>query len=271
MDEPLISVVIPMFNSERTIEAALVSVKSQTWDGRFEIFVVDDGSTDGSRTVVENYIRENPGENIHLIIQENAGVSAARNAGLRSATGDYIALLDADDLWYPEKTEIQMLFLKNNPGIDFLGCRVRGHTLRYPYSANQNGYSVISFRKLMFRNEIRTCTVLFKRNIIERCGFFDDGQRHGEDLNYWLRISEHFNMAILDEELVSAGGGKRSFGVSGLSADLSAMERGFQKNLAEMRVAERITLLEFNAYFLFYKGKYLVRIARSFILKKLKK
>ena len=93
-----ISVVIPLYNKELEVERALRSVLSQSLMPG-EIIVVDDGSTDGSRAIVERVMSENIGVNIRLIVQENAGVSAARNRGIQEAKGDYVALLDADDFW----------------------------------------------------------------------------------------------------------------------------------------------------------------------------
>lgn len=264
----MISVIIPLYNGEQSIEKALVSVKNQTWKGDFEIIVVNDGSTDESRSIIENYINKNPDQNIALINQENGGVSKARNAAMKTATGDYIALLDSDDEWYPKKTERQIsVFESGDLEVDFLGSRRKNHEILYPYKADKNKLALISFRRLMFRNETQPSTVIFKRKILENTGYFDGEQKYAEDLNYWLKISENNKMYILDEELVLAGDGKRTFGVAGLSANLKEMEKGFQKNLREMLLSKRITGLEYSLYFIFYKLKYMVRISRNEYLK----
>lgn len=117
-----VSVVIPMYNSEKTIEQVLGSVISQTAISEIaEIIVVDDGSTDSSALLVEEFIRTHPTSSILLIRQPNGGVSSARNHGIRIAKGEYIALLDSDDLWMPQKIERQLQILNNNPEIVFLG------------------------------------------------------------------------------------------------------------------------------------------------------
>lgn len=263
---PLISVIIPVFNAESSIERALDSVKNQTWEGDFEIIAVNDGSTDRSATVIENYMAKHPEMNVKLISQANGGVSKARNAALKIAKGDYIALLDADDEWLPEKTRKQMEYLdSSNYDIDFLAT-ARNNRILFPYTV-KNNLAEITFRKLLIRNEAQTPTVIFKRKILQNTGYFDDQQRYAEDLHYWLRISLKNRMYILGESLVFAGRGKRTFGVSGLSANLPEMEKGFQKNLREMYMMKRLNGVEFVGYYLFYKFKYIVRLLRDRFLK----
>ncbi len=109
-DELKISVIIPVFNNEGTIAETLESVFAQRFDGRFEVIVVNDGSTDGTRAVLEKY-----GDRIRVIDQENRGISAARNAGIRTAVGEYIALLDADDTWTEDKLAQTVPVLDENP------------------------------------------------------------------------------------------------------------------------------------------------------------
>lgn len=257
-----------MYNAENVILNALNSVKNQTFpQEEFEIIVVNDGSTDKSQEVVENFIQNNSDLQFQLLNQENGGVSKARNTGLKIAKGDFIALLDSDDEWYPMKTENQMSILENKDfNIDFLSCRRKNHQILYPYKIDDRNLVKVSFRQLMLRNEIQPSTVIFKRKVLENSGNFDNEQRYAEDLNFWLKVSEYHKMAIINEELVVAGSGKRTFGVLGLSANLEAMEKGFQKNLKEVLNQERINFIEYVGYFLFYKMKYMVRIGRNIML-----
>lgn len=263
----MISVIIPLFNAENSIGKALVSIANQTWKGDFEIIIVNDGSTDNSKSVVENYIQNNPSSSILIINQENGGVSNSRNTALKIATGDYIAFLDADDEWYPQKTERQIEIFENNKiDIDFLSCRRKFHKILFPYRSNKDQLASISFRKLMFRNEVHPSTVIFNREILENTGYFDCDQRYAEDVNYWLKISKRNKMYILNEELIVAGDGKRTFGKSGLSANLPEMEKGFQKNLSEMLKLKRINTIDYGVYFIFYKLKFILRISRNLLL-----
>lgn len=105
-----VSVVIPVFNNEATIATALESVFAQCFDGRLEVIVVNDGSTDGTRAVLTKF-----GDRIRVIDQENAGVAAARNAGITAAAEEYIALLDADDTWTEDKLAKTVAVLEQNP------------------------------------------------------------------------------------------------------------------------------------------------------------
>lgn len=127
-----------MYNAENVIINALDSVKNQTFpQERFEIIVVNDGSTDKSREVVESYIQNNSDLKIQLINKENGGVSTARNAGLKIAEGNFIALLDSDDEWYPQKIEHQMRYLSNgNLNVDFITSGYFDENQRYSEDAN---------------------------------------------------------------------------------------------------------------------------------------
>ncbi|WP_326982506.1 glycosyltransferase family 2 protein [Chryseobacterium sp. MYb264] len=264
----MVSVIIPIYNAEKTVVNALNSIKAQTIGiENFEIIIINDGSTDTSKIIVENYQKENPKMNIKLVEQVNGGVSKARNTGLKIAKGDYMALLDADDEWLPEKIEKQLKYLlDDNLKIDFLATRRNNNEILFPYKII-NHLAEITFEKLLIRNEAQPSTVLFKRKILENTGFFNDDQRYAEDLNYWMKISENNTMYILDESLLIADGGKRTFGVSGLSANLSAMEKGFQRNIKEMYAAKRIHLTKYIFLKLFYKAKYVLLLSRTFYYK----
>lgn len=258
-----ISVIIPMFNAEATICRALESVKNQKYGGSFEILVVNDGSTDQSAAVVEAYRAQNPQMNIVLIQQQNQGVSAARNTAMKVATGDYLALLDADDEWLPAKTAKQMAFLENED-IDFITSLWNDERIVFPYSIDkQRGLVEINLKKLLLKITGQTSTAIFKRKILSNTGCFDPAQRYAEDANFWMRISAHNKMYLLPESLVLAGSGKKSFGVSGLSADLVEMEKGIQKNIREMYQDRRINFMEYQIYFVFSKLKYWIRPLRA--------
>ena len=111
VDLPLVSVVIPAYNCERYLGRAIRSVLAQTYP-RIECIVVDDGSTDGTAEVIDRF-----GSAVRAIRQENGGAAAARNAGIRTATGRYIAFLDADDYWLRNKLELQIHILEKNPDL----------------------------------------------------------------------------------------------------------------------------------------------------------
>lgn len=259
----MISVIIPVYNAEKSLEKSLISIKNQTWEGVFEIILVNDGSSDRSKTIIENYQQIHQDQNIILINQENRGVSKARNAAMKIAQGDYIALLDSDDEWLPEKTEKQMKFLENQ-NIDFITSLWNNENITFPYKLHPpNKLVKITLKKLLFKITGQTSTAIFKRKIFENTGFFDENQNYSEDANYWMRISEKNQMYLLPEKLVIAGNGKKSFGFSGLSANLKEMEKGIQKNIWEMYQTKRINFPEYLFYFVISKLKFAIRPLRA--------
>lgn len=259
----MISVIIPVYNAEKSLEKSLISIKNQTWEGVFEIILVNDGSSDRSKTIIENYQQNHQDQNIILINQENRGVSKARNAAMKIAQGDYIALLDSDDEWLPEKTEKQMKFLENQ-NIDFISSLWNNENITFPYKLQpENKLVRITLKNLLFKITGQTSTAIFKRKIFENTGFFDENQNYSEDANYWMRISEKNQMYILPEKLVIAGNGKKSFGFSGLSANLKEMEKGIQKNIWEMYQTKRINFPEYLFYFVISKLKFAIRPLRA--------
>lgn len=266
----MISVIIPMYNSENSIEAALDSVLNQTWKGKFEIIVINDGSTDSSPEIVQKYIDAHPDWDIRLFNQQNQGVSAARNNGMKLSKGEYIALLDSDDVWLPDKIEKQMKFFDTRPEIDFLATVRNNQKLLYPYNSKSD-LAEVTFKKLLIRNEITIPSVIFKRKILDNTGYFQEGQNHAEDVDFYLRISENNKMYILTESLITAGGGKRTFGESGLSANLKKMAEGYRSNLNRLYKAGRINGFQLFGYKIYYRLKYLVLLLRTSFYKLFKK
>lgn len=251
-----VSIIIPFYNAENTIQKTILSAIHQQGIDRMEIICVNDGSTDEGHAVIENIQAQYPHFPIYLIHQTNQGVASARNVGMKMAKGEYIAFLDADDVWHSEKTKIQLQKMREFH-LDFLACRRHPQKLLFPYKVNAKGYAPVSFRQMLFRNEIQPSTVIFKKKILEKTGDFVEGQRHAEDHYLWLMISRFFTMGIWDENLITAGGGKKSFGASGLSADLSAMAKGFQQNLQHLEEQKIISKVERFFYSLLYQMKYL--------------
>src|SRR5690606_11174352 len=254
-----ISVVIPMYNSEKTIERALDSVISQTYQGKIEIIVVNDGSKDNSAEILENYNKERPNCTIQLINQQNGGVSKARNTGLKNATGEIIALLDSDDAWLEDKLEIQMKYLFNQD-VNFV-CALRNNDkITFPYKI-VNNFSVITLKKLLFKVVGQTSTALFKKEVLQNPGFFDENQKYSEDANFWMRIAINNKMIILNEKLVTT---ENDYGQSGLSSNFKDMELGVQKNIREMYLLKQINFFEYIFFIFFSKFKYIIRTFKNY-------
>lgn len=196
----MISIVIPLYNKEKQIASTLRSVFAQTYTD-YEIVIVDDGSTDGSAAVVESF--HDP--RIRLIHQANAGVSAARNLGISEARGEYIAMLDADDLWKPE-------FLKTIVGLidKYPQCDV--FATKYNFVDEFGNYKDSVINKIKFKNqdgiinnyfEIACCSdspinssiVAFSKTAITNIGKFPIGITSGEDLLTWAKLACSYKIA----------------------------------------------------------------------------
>lgn len=198
---PKVSVVIPVFNRVRYVGETVTSVLNQTWSN-VEIIAVDDGCTDGSREVLESFrerikVLEHPG-------RVNRGQSAALNLGLRSASGKYVALLDSDDFWLPEKLAVQAGYLEEHPDVGLVYCNgwaidADGRPLYRIYEPGHQEHS---------RPErvLRDCYFLLPNNsmvrmdVMRRAGFFDESLRAAQDHDMAIRVAELTRLAYLDAD-----------------------------------------------------------------------
>lgn len=214
------SVVIPTFNRREWLAHALASVISQTVRAH-EIIIVDDGSTDGTSEILDEFVRQHPDMRILVVRQDNRGPSSARNAGMKLASGDFIAFLDDDDIWLPKKMERQLAALEAEPTIALLGSAT--DTLKL-----FGGSRLFRIREwnLLYRNYFLTPSVIARKDAILKSGGFPEDMRHCEDYALWMKIASKHKCAFLNEVLVSCGHGKPSFGHSGLSGDLDALYAG---------------------------------------------
>ncbi len=227
-EDKLVSVIIPMYNAEATINRCLASVINQTYKGEIEIIVINDGSKDLSKLEVERFIDEHQDYKIILVNKINGGVSTARNAGIKLAKGNWIALLDSDDAWYPDKISKQINIMGNDNNIDFLGS-ILSYKPWKRYILKRIGYlERIELNDLMFKFCFQPSTVIFKRKIIDVVGYFDDKQKYAEEGNFFMRIVYHgFGCFLINEKLSHFGvNDKFGFGDGGLSGNLKEMQRG---------------------------------------------
>jgi glycosyltransferase involved in cell wall biosynthesis len=218
--ERRVSAIIPTYNRRREIFLAIASALRQS-ERLHEIVVVDDGSTDGTWEDVSALARDRSAPRIVLHRQSNAGPSAARNAGARLASGEFIAFLDSDDTWHEEKTARQLAVFEADPELALVGCVPEGMNV-FP----QQTVVPIGIDRLLFRNYFLTPGVMVRREVLGAAGGFAEDMRRCEDYELWLRIASRHRCALLNEVLMTCGDGKRSFGESGLSADIWAMQAG---------------------------------------------
>ena len=189
---PLVSVIIPVYNGARYLRAALESVFAQTYRP-FEVIVVDDGSIDDSGVIAQSF------SDVSLMRQENQGVAAARNHGIEAAQGDFLAFLDQDDLWTPEKLKLQIEYLLNHQDL--------GYTLTQQQYFLEPGTTLPAW----FRKELLTSihtgwvlgTLVVRRTAFEQVGNFATGYSAANDSDWFFRAkAADIPMAVVPELLL---------------------------------------------------------------------
>jgi glycosyltransferase involved in cell wall biosynthesis len=194
-----VAVVIPCYNAEPCLERALKSVLAQTYRN-FCFYAIDDGSTDGTAMVLQSYASHGV-----CTYQIHAGQAAARNHGIQASESPYVAFLDADDEWLPEKLEKQVALLDRDPAIGLIcsacapGEGNPGNDFRY-----ETAHLPRSGR--LFEQLVRDCfvftpTVMVRRRCLEQVGLFDEALAVGEDFNLWLRIAARWKIEVVPEVL----------------------------------------------------------------------
>lgn len=257
----MVSVVIPCYNSERTIARAVSSALSQTVTD-IEVIVVDDGSTDGSLSALDGISRSNAAAGrLFVFSQANAGPAAARNAGIARSRGEYVCFLDSDDRWEPTKIEEQLRCLSESR------CALLG--LRSPDAHNPQGsWNRAGFPRIMFRNPFMTSSVIVDRRLIPAGSLeFPEHKKYSEDYLLWMRIA-----AVAPCGVLHSRAAVHEFGVVGsLSGRLWRMEIGELGTLTRSVVAHkkihRIALYGFilPSAIVFSLFKFLVRVLRKAI------
>lgn len=197
--EPLISVIIPVYNTGAYVAETIESVLKQTWKHK-EIIVVNDGSTDETPAILEKY-----DEYIRVIHQENKGLGAARNTGIRAARGEFLAFIDADDLWLPEFLKTQQAVLTSDPKVDIVYCfwtyiDQYGKQLPQKDRFSETGDLLHS---LIISNRIPIMAALMSRICVETTQGFDDNKLISEDWDFWLRVAyQGYRFSCSPQELV---------------------------------------------------------------------
>jgi len=185
-----VSVVMPTFNRARFIPSAVASALAQTY-ADLELIIVDDGSTDDTARVLEPFFEDG---RVRYFYQSNQGQSVARNYALAQSSGEFIAFLDSDDLWCPDKLEKQLRAFDANPGVDIVhGDEVlineQGEVIS---RKNMRRYSGRITRQLLADNSVSITTALVKRRCFEEMGGFDTLVGVADDYDLWLRFSARY-------------------------------------------------------------------------------
>ncbi|MEW9672153.1 glycosyltransferase [Ammoniphilus sp. 3BR4] len=195
-----VSVIIPVYNHEKFIAETIDSVLAQSHRNT-EIIVINDGSTDGTKEVLNGYK-----EKILVIEQTNAGPSVARNHGLHKATGKFVCFLDSDDKFYPSKLERQLQVFRRVPkvGLVHAGATVtkKNNQFWYRYIPKPFHSHEQQIRELLRSNHIVCSTVMVRRELFSRAGYFNESYRRHQDYDMWLRLLAHCQFGSVPEALI---------------------------------------------------------------------
>ncbi len=198
-----ISVVIPTYNRKSLLKNAIDSVLKQKYSPK-EIIIIDDGSDDGTEKLI---CREYP--QIKYVWQDNSGISSARNLGIEQSTGDWIAFLDSDDEWLPNKLENQVYELNNYP--DYQICHTNEIWIRNGRRVNQKEkhqkFGGYIFEKCLPLCAISPSSVLIHKKVFDKYGLFDTSLPACEDYDMWLRICAFLPVLYIEKPLIYKYGG----------------------------------------------------------------
>lgn len=205
---PLVSVIVPAFNSARYIQEAVDSALEQDYPA-IEVIVIDDGSTDETVGIVERY-----GNKVRLLRQKNQGSAAARNHGIRNASGKYVAFLDADDVWSPQKISWQIAAMADGGYKMAYGRFIWWHAdaegnhrpaaqeFAHPANPALSTAAIVTgwtYADLLLDCIVWTSTVIVEKEALLAVGLFDEHLRKGQDYDLWLKLSRRIEMVGLEQ------------------------------------------------------------------------
>lgn len=201
-----VDVIIPVFNGEKYIIQCLKSVLRQTYTIN-KIIITDDGSTDKTKDIIHNFVQKYP--NIVLLEHEHKGVSHARNLAISKSDADFIAFLDSDDIWYPEKIEKQLMLFTNNPNLGVVYCSTEtidsNNNILPRARVGKALYKGRIFEQLLIKGNIisgSASAVIVKRSCLQHTGGFDTNLSFGEDWDLWLKLAYKYPYDFVPEILV---------------------------------------------------------------------
>lgn len=254
-----VSAIIPCFNCEATIGRAIESIISQTLSPE-ELILVNDASEDGSLTVLKYYETLYPNWIKVIDLRSNVGAASARNIGWKISSCPYIAFLDADDSWHPQKIEIQYSFMKKNVEADVVGhlvCRATNDNYN-SLNINSNNFKIrkVNATSLLFKNYFSTPCVMVKSGLDFK---FEEHKRHSEDLFLWQNLAfDGANLVRIEINLAFIH--KSVFSDHGLNSQLWKMESGELMNLLTHFKNNKINFFTFVLCVIYSLTKFIVRL-----------
>ncbi len=231
MLNPLVSVILPTYNREYFLQRAINSVLSQTYKN-IELIVIDDGSTDNTIEILDGY-----GDKLQYRHQKNAGVSSARNNGIRLAKGAYIAFIDSDDIWRRNKLELQMAYFAKYPEIALCFTNVSmnhedGSTSKKYEVLKHTKNEIYGLKEVLIDPYFGLPTVVVKRNILDDSFPFDETLKTAEDLNLFLNVALNHKVGYLHNILadIYVTTGSLSVNVMSFEDNIFVLTRFIEKN-----------------------------------------
>lgn len=201
---PLVSVIVPCYNYGKYLSDCLQAIKDQIYP-YLEVLIVDDESTDNTKEIADHFLSDS---RFRYIYQTNKGLCGARNTGIRNSVGDFICIVDPDDIWFPIKLERQIDYMNNHPRCGLLYSDAEILIDGKPTGATiRNGrlfYDGWSFEKMMMDNGVVCPSVMIRKLCFEKLGLFDEVElkQYSEDWDMWLRISYEFEIGSIREPLL---------------------------------------------------------------------
>jgi glycosyltransferase involved in cell wall biosynthesis len=252
-----VSVVIPCYRCSTTIGRAVESVFQQEMRPN-ELILVDDASGDATLSVLSDIQSQFPAGWIRVIsLPRNGGPSTARNAGWEAAQEPFVAFLDADDSWHPQKIKIQLTLMLANPSVALTAHRyvIESDHQSTRMVTTDSPPRRLSFKRMLVSNPISTPTVMLRRELSMR---FQEGKRYAEDYLLWLQIACRHDCWFIDAPLATLY--KAPFGLSGLSANMWEMEKGVFSTFLALYREQQISLMLFAGLIPFSFLKFIRRI-----------
>ena len=200
----IVTVIIPTFDRAKLVKRAIASILTQTYTD-FELIIIDDGSRDETKEAVSSF----NDKRITYIFQENSGVSAARNAGIKKARSGLISFLDSDDEWHPLKLEKQITFMRENPQLfisqtDEIWIR---HGRRVNPMKKHTKYAGMIYERCLKLCLVTPSSAMMRRELFDEVGLFDESLPACEDYDLWLRIAHKYPVGLIKEKLITKYGG----------------------------------------------------------------
>lgn len=272
---PKVSVVIPFYNGKEFIAQAINGILRQTYTD-YEIIVMDDGSSDDSKKALECFDGK-----IRYFYQQNKGISSARNRAIKEAKGEYIALLDQDDIWYPEKLQKQVELMEKNKnlGLIYGDCHYineKGEIISRVFE-RQKYYSGRIFKDLIMGNFIPIPTVLIRKSALDKVGLFLENYTFAEEYELFIRISKDYDVGFINEPLagyrIHGGNLSKNTGES-LKEDIAVKEDILKKYSADIKPVENKLKKELARIYYnlgrFYQKKRRRALAKEYLSKSIK-